>query len=516
MRIPFYSRVAPLIHNGCRAGDVYGFAAVIHRSETVFCRRNLPKPTDPHMAQSSANQLPAPPGQQSGRRIAHEEIEAVERGTMTRRGHYLKSLTYSQNDPYDAMQRVFFVGMAIWFVALVTRLTVLWLTRSYLHPDPGEVVAIAMSLATKGQFADAYGLNTGPTAHASPIYPLLLSVVFRIFGTGQAGAIAQEILGCTIGSTVWALMPLVSKVCRIDRAVGVSAGLGGALLPINRLPETKGASETALAGLMCVLIFVVYIRCWRNHAFSTKSALSLGAVGGLAILVSASLGAIVFGLLILVLSVSGRGLGRQRLLFPATVTLTIFIVLVPWALRNYSALGTPIWTRSNFGLELNVANNDQADPNWSDNGVAMARYHPRTNSSERNDLMARGEVNYNREKRNQALHWIATHPKEFLWLVLRRIFYFWFPKMERPVQTLALAGITLGSIFGLILLRRRDRSLAATFLVVLVSYPLVYYIAQAAPRYYYTVQWMLFFLTSYAIWSRISKPPGSTAGGAVA
>jgi hypothetical protein len=438
--------------------------------------------------------------------IAHQEIETVERSMLTHRGHYLKSLTYSQNDSYDAMQKVFFVSMAIWLVALMTRLALLWLTRSYLHPDPGEVVAIATSLATKGQFADAYGLNTGPTAHASPIYPLLLSVVFRIFGTGQTGVIAEEVLGCTLASTVWALMPLVSKVCRVDRAVGLLAGFGGALLPINRLPETKGGSETVLAGLMCVLVFVAYIRCWRNHAFSTSSALSLGAVSGLAILVSASLGAIVFGLLILVLSVSGRGLGRQRLLFPATVTLTIFIVLAPWALRNYFALGTPIWTRSNFGLELNVANNDQADPNWGDNGIAMARYHPRTNSIERNDLIARGEVNYNREKRNQALHWIATHPKRFLWLVLRRIFYFWFPKMQRPVQTFALAGITFGSVFGLLLLSRRDRSLAASFLVVLVSYPLVYYVAQAAPRYYYTVQWMLFFLTSYGIWSTVSKP----------
>ena len=262
----------------------------------------------------------------------------------------MKSLTYSQNDSDDAIQKIFFVSMAIWLVALVTRLAILWLTRSYLQYDPGEVVAIATSLATKGQFADAYGLNTAPTAHASPIYPLLLSVLFRIFGTGQAGEIAQEVLSCTLASTVWALMPLVGKVCRVDRAVGVLAGFGGALLPINRLPETKGDSETAFAGLMCVLIFVVYVRCWRKQAFSTSSALSLGAVSGLAILVSASLGAIVFGLLILVVFVSGRGLGRQRLLFPATVILTIFIVLTPWAVRNYFALGTPIWTRSNFGL----------------------------------------------------------------------------------------------------------------------------------------------------------------------
>jgi hypothetical protein len=192
------------------------------------------------------------------------------------------------------------------------------------------------------------------------------------------------------------------------------------------------------------------------------------------------------------------------LLFPVMATLTIFIVLSPWAIRNYFALGSPIWTRSNFGIELNVANNDQAKPNWGDNGIAMSRYHPRASSIERTELVAQGEINYNHKMRNQALTWMAAHPKEFLWLVLRRIFYFWFPEMKRPLQTFAMAGLTVGAIFGLFVLRSRDRWLAACFVVVLVSYPIVYYVVQASPRYVYPIQWMLFFLTSYGLWSRLS------------
>ena len=407
-------------------------------------------------------------------------------------------------DSYDSLQTVFLVSIAVWLVALMTRLVVLWVTRSYLYPDPSEIVAIATSLANNGQFANAYGLYTGPTAHASPLYPLLLSVVFRVFGTGRDGQIAQEVLSCVLASTVWALMPVVSKACRVDRTVGILAGFGGALLPINRLPETKGDFETALAGLICVLVFVVYIRCWLDHSFSEKSAVYLGVLSGLAILVSASLAAMVCGLLVIVPFLSGAGRGRQRLLFPVMATLTIFIVLSPWAIRNYFALGSPIWTRSNFGIELNVANNDQAKPNWGDNGIAMSRYHPRASSIERTELVAQGEINYNHKMRNQALNWMAAHPKEFLWLVLRRIFYFWFPEMKRPLQTFAMAGLTVGAIFGLFVLRSRDRWLAACFVVVLVSYPIVYYVVQASPRYVYPIQWMLFFLTSYGLWSRLS------------
>lgn len=404
-----------------------------------------------------------------------------------------------RGQPYDVLQNVFLVCAAIWCLAFATRVGILWLTRSYLDPDPSEIVAIATSLATKGQFADAYGSSTGPTAHASPLYPWLLSLVFRIFGTGQTGEIAQEILSCALASMVWALMPLLGKVAQVNAVVGALAGVGGALLPINRAPETKGDFETALAGLMCVLVFVVYMDCWRRHSFSTKSALYMGIVSGLAILASASLAAMILGLLILVPLMLGRRLDGRRFLFPVTAILTILVILLPWAIRNYFALGSLVWTRSNFGIELNVSNNDQAQANWGDNGVAMKRYHPRANSRERDQLVAKGEIAYNRQKRIQASHWIAGHPKSFLWFVLRRVYYFWFPKMKRPVQTVAFAGITIGAILGLFLLYRRDRILAASFISVGLSYPLVYYIVQASPRYVYPLQWMFFLLTSWCV-----------------
>src|SRR5690242_11677659 len=58
-----------------------------------------------------------------------------------------------------------------------------------------EPVNIAMSLASRGAYADAYGEGTGPTAHAAPVHPLMLSVLFRAFGTGARGALAMSVLG---------------------------------------------------------------------------------------------------------------------------------------------------------------------------------------------------------------------------------------------------------------------------------------------------------------------------------
>src|ERR1017187_10275111 len=48
----------------------------------------------------------------------------------------------------------------------------------------GESVLIAMSIAEKGTFANAYGDNSGPTAHCMPLYPLWQALLIRVFGTG--------------------------------------------------------------------------------------------------------------------------------------------------------------------------------------------------------------------------------------------------------------------------------------------------------------------------------------------
>ena len=135
------------------------------------------------------------------------------------------------------------VCLCIFFLALVPRLTLLWLTRSYLDPNPSEVVSIAKSLATDGQFANVFGPHSGPTAHTSPLYPLLLSGIFRVFGTGEAGQIAQETFNCVMASLLWCLMPLVSRVCGTDRRVGVLAGVGEQCFPSTVLLRPKVLSR---------------------------------------------------------------------------------------------------------------------------------------------------------------------------------------------------------------------------------------------------------------------------------
>ena len=69
---------------------------------------------------------------------------------------------------------------------------------------------------TTGRYADAYGAGSGPTAHCAPLHPVLLSFLFRIFGTGARGALAMRVFGSTAAAAGFALLP----------ALAVAGGLG--------------------------------------------------------------------------------------------------------------------------------------------------------------------------------------------------------------------------------------------------------------------------------------------------
>ena len=59
----------------------------------------------------------------------------------------------------------------------------------YILPSPErELGAIARVLADTGQFANPYMLETGPTAHLPPIPPMIVALIYYLFGnTWQAG-----------------------------------------------------------------------------------------------------------------------------------------------------------------------------------------------------------------------------------------------------------------------------------------------------------------------------------------
>jgi hypothetical protein len=85
---------------------------------------------------------------------------------------------------------------------------------------------------------------------------------------------------------------------------------------------------------------------------------------------------------------------------------------LPWALRNRLKLGGHVWLRSNCGLELFISNNDAAVANLDDNFASgwFQKSHPYPSAVERAIVSQVGELAYEHQKLQQALHWISIHP----------------------------------------------------------------------------------------------------------
>lgn len=371
-----------------------------------------------------------------------------------------------------------------------------------LRPGLGteEPVNIAVSIAATGRYADAYGPGVGPTAHAAPLHPLMLSALLKLFGTGIGGVRAISVLASTESSLAFALLPALAVASGFGLGCGVLAGLGGALLPVNFWHQTNGSFEAPLTALLLVTLCILLSRTWAARSFTISQAAIFGFVAGAACLTSP----VVIPVLVAwsVASVLRFRDDFQRVIvFFAVAAGLVLVMLAPWAVRNHRALGAFIWTRSDFGIELQVSNNDLMTADLERN-VALpefALFHPHVGEHERARVKAMGEVAYSNAKLHEALAWIASHPDRFASLTAQRIRLFWMPRMVRWWQTVLEAALSFGALIGLALLFWRRSDSAWILGAAVVMYPPVYYLIQAAPRYRLPLESILYLLAARAL-----------------
>ncbi len=394
----------------------------------------------------------------------------------------------------------FKIALLLFSVAFLLRLAIVFLHKSGDQRSHYELERVALSLAQTGVYGNPYRIPTGPTAHVAPGYTLILAAIFKIFGTGATGELCKQILACGITALSCALVPSVARGLRLDVRAGILAGFIGALSPV----QIDGDWESPYTKLALMLVSVLTVQLW-NKKLTLRTAAVHGICWGVTLLFAPAL---LSGLAILIVA----GLQfywdhqlRRYLIFATLEVLVATACLTPWMVRNYRALGTPIATRSNFGLELRVSNNDVAgaDQRAALANGAFAKLHPLLNAYEAMKVRELGEVAYNKQEMSLALYWIRSHPKHFIRLTSTRVRYFWFysyiPRSgaRLPVfvleATRTLLGwmITIVGILGLAKVFRREKATGITLALLLLVYSLPYYFVHFTPRYEYPIQWIL-------------------------
>jgi hypothetical protein len=384
-------------------------------------------------------------------------------------------------------------------IGFAARIALVLLTHQYRDVTRFELQRTAYSLATTGVFGNPYAIETGPTAHVAPGYPLILAGIYKMFGAEQRGELVKEVVASAVSATGWALVPAAGAALGMPPLVGFLAGLAGAALPLKLSVETKGDWEASYSALATMWLTCLTVGLWRRRTYTVAEAVRTGAAWGVSLLFMPALLPV-----LLVFAVVGcfQMFSMRYLKFLAVQAGLVALILAPWIIRNERALGAPIATRTNFGLELRLSNNALAGPlervNYENNVYHV--FHPLQSVKQAERVKALGEVEFNREAMQDAINWIRANPGRFIKLTAERVFYFWY----EPIPTQKLKGIWLGILallgfMGLALFLREHFWAALPMALFMLFLPLPNYLVHVGLRHRFPLDWMCMLLAVYGV-----------------
>jgi 4-amino-4-deoxy-L-arabinose transferase-like glycosyltransferase len=401
------------------------------------------------------------------------------------------------NVPRDSVRPHTF---AIVLVAFTARLLILWFVvkrfpHQWLYSRGIELGTLAQSLVAGRGLSSPFGGSTGPSALLAPVYPAVIALVFRLFGSFTfPAAIAVMVMQVLFSIMTVVLIMHVAQRC-FDRRTADLAGVFWAVsLPPLWMPTIFW--ETCLSTLLLVGMIALALRCEQRPSRSLWAL--MGGYCGLAALVNPAL-------LMALLALLGWAAWQTRKTLrysPLLGLVVLLLVFAPWPVRNARALGAFIPLRSTVGLELWMGNRAGAT------GFLDESVFPLFNRWEYDQYVAKGEAAYMRDKSALAKSYIRAHPAEFLRLSSIRFVRFWSGTGSEGGSTLFAIHALLTSCLGAVgmwgLLQRRRLNVAALFLLPLLLFPLPYYITHAEFRYRLVVDPLLTILAASAFgWEKV-------------
>jgi 4-amino-4-deoxy-L-arabinose transferase-like glycosyltransferase len=399
-------------------------------------------------------------------------------------------------------------------IALVLRLAVVgFVYPERLNPDrdhwrfAGETGRIARSIVEGQGVSSPLHADTGPTAWMTPLYPLLLAGVFKLFGIyTKASAIVMLSLDSLFSGLTCIPVFLIARKSFGERAA-VWAGWAWALFPYAIYFSADFIWATTLTTLLLTLIFLAALSL--EDSDSWRKWLGFGLLCG----ISALTDPIVLAVAVPLAAWMAFRLWRQKQSWAisSTVAFLAFALTVsPWFVRNYRTFHSFIPFRDNAGLELYLGNQGQT---WH---FAPGGFHPSDTPREWAEFQQLGELKYMQHKREQALTFIAAHPGLFVELSLRRALYMWtnFWSFSRrylqaepfdPFNILLCTSLTILALAGLWRLFQSGLVWGMPFAIALFCFPLVYYFTHPEDYYRRPIDPIFVILAGYALANRRAR-----------
>ncbi len=405
------------------------------------------------------------------------------------------------------LRRILIAPATILLVAAALRAGFAWDYQRHLpHRALGSIPFlfesgnIAVSLASGHGFGSPFRVDTGPTAWMTPLYPLLLSWILRIFGiyTFTSWVAAVTMNGCFSAA---ACLPVYYAGKRLGGAgLAALAGWLWAVFPNAILLSFQSLWDTSLSAFLG--ISVIWATLGLPDSRRRSAWIWYGLLWGLTLMANATL-------LSLLPFCLGWAAWRSRKIGPALIAAgVVLLCCVPWTVRNYEVFHAFVPLRSILGLQLWVGNNPDAKVVW------LGEQHPIHDTAEREKYVQMGEIAYMKEKKDGALAYIFLHPGHEAALMFGRFKMFWSGGTPNPIDDFLHSRsawfryvlifnlcTALGAAAGIVLLFLRRNVYAFPLAIGPLVFPWAYYLTLSLPRYRHPIDPTLILLLGYLVWS---------------
>lgn len=366
-------------------------------------------------------------------------------------------------------------------VAVVLRIAGILLRLDGIDWHAFEFGRIAKNIISGAGFSyDFYGrYPNAATAWMAPFYPYLLAAYHFLMGENLLGmAIIQSVVG---GIVCWVIG--VIGVALSSNVVGIVAAGIFALYPEAIFYPQRFVSEPWL-----LLWMVLVVLCGVKYIKSEKQRFVIvaGILCGLASLTKTS--AMVWPLGLVLWILLRKKFSRKIMIDSMLIIVLTGLVILPWTIRNYTALGAFIPVRTNFWFNVWRGNNPYATGtprNFNKEGIE--RTMPGEYLETVDSQLTKNEVQRESVYRKLALQYIKENPLRFIRVSLIRIYYFWTRDPTHPLTGHILYWLPwyillIFTMVGIISVRSRWQDYSFWYVLFIVT-TLVFGLTLILPRY---------------------------------
>jgi 4-amino-4-deoxy-L-arabinose transferase-like glycosyltransferase len=348
-----------------------------------------------------------------------------------------------------------------------------------------EMGWVARSLALGHGFSSPFFPSTGPTALVPPLFPYLLAAVFRTFGLYTAKSAFLILSLDSLLSALTCIPIYLSLKYAAGERLARLAGWLWVIYPFAIYFSGAQVWDYALTSFLFATCFCLAQRLHLQETFLVW--FGFGILYGVTALSNPSVLSM-FPFLLLTALWKVNRVGGRWLLRGVVTVVAITLVLGPWAIRNDRVMHAMSPIRDGFWLEFWAGNSGDtfmSNPAWA---------HPASNPVEMQEFEAEGETAYFAHKHTLAVNFVRYHPLLFAGVSLRRAVRFWtgfwsFKPSYLQSEPLDVPNVFFCSCITLFMLRgisrwwREDRTHASPFLIMLLVFPVPYYLTHSSMDY---------------------------------